>query len=123
MTDLATAPDVVPEERGNLDVRTPAIAHTIEQIVLDVATVVRRASRTGLGSGYPKASVTVHGSWASAEVDVAVTWPARVSEVAEQVRGLVVDRVEPLTGVQIRTADVTVHLVTPDPGERARRVR
>lgn len=121
MSDLATTP-VDPAERGTLDVRAPAIVHTIEQMVLEVESVVRRSSRAGLGSGYPKASVTLHGSWASAEVEVTAAWPTRVDRVAEQVRGLVIDRVEPLTGVQIRTADVTVTLVTPDPGERRGRV-
>ncbi|MCY7402928.1 MAG: DUF6286 domain-containing protein [Nocardioides sp.] len=47
-----------------------------------------------------------------------MAWPSRVEEVAEQVHSLVIDQVEPLTGVQIRTADVTVKLVTRSRGHR-----
>lgn len=110
-------------ERGTLEVRTPVIEHTIERMVLDVATVVRRrGSRTGLGSGYPRASVRIDGTWASAQVDVAAVWPTRVADVAAEVRTLVIDAVEPLVGVQLRRADVTVHVVPPSADELPRRV-
>lgn len=119
MTEVAAgpvSPTAPPVGRGTLDVRVPVIAHTIERIVLDVDTVVRRSSR--LGSSYPKASVQLHGAWASAEVEVAVVWPSVVTDVAQQVRDRVIDQVQPLVGVQIRTADVTVHVVPAEAGDR-----
>lgn len=109
-----------PANRGTLDVRVPVIAHTIERMVLEIDTVVRRSAR--LGSGYPRASVRVNGAWASAEVEVAAVWPTRVADVAAAVRTLVIDRVEPLVGVQVRRADVTVHVVAPSADELPDRV-
>ncbi|MCY7402927.1 MAG: hypothetical protein LH477_18605 [Nocardioides sp.] len=87
MSDLATTPVDSPAspapstgttnatEPGPLDVRAPAIVRTVEQLMLQVESVVRRGSRTGLGSRYPKASISLTGSWARAESRW--PWPGR----------------------------------------------
>lgn len=120
MTEVLAAP----AQRGTLDVRVQAIEHTIEHLVLDVATVVRRRGpRAALGGAYPRASVSIEGGWASADVEVTALWPTKVADVAAEVRRLVIDAVEPMVGVQVRRADVTVHVVAPRDDELPPRVR
>jgi uncharacterized alkaline shock family protein YloU len=104
-----TAVAVVPEGRGQLSVRAHALQHIVESVALEVPRVRRTSgSLAGVRNGTPHASVHVRGTTARVSLDVAVAWPAPVSEVAAQVRDTVLDRASELSGVRITAVDVTV---------------
>jgi uncharacterized alkaline shock family protein YloU len=58
----------------------------------------------------PKTTVEVDGSKAFVNLEISVRWPASVSEVTQQVRRHVEDRVQELTGLQVDE----VHIVVSD---------
>lgn len=120
VADATLAP---PEERGTLDVRTAVVEHTVRRLVLDLDESVQRRRVVSLPPGvvYPRVSVSIHGTWARVQVDVAATWPVAVSDLAERVRAHVLERTTPLTGVDVRSADVTVHVVRHDSTDNERR--
>ncbi|WP_157559739.1 Asp23/Gls24 family envelope stress response protein [Nocardioides sp. Soil777] len=105
-----------PAERGTLDVRTKAIQHIVERAVLDTPGTVAHQGALGklIGTGSPRASITMEGRRARVEVDVAAVWPSPVTRIATDVRDRVLHEAVRQSGVFIRTVDVTVHLVTPD---------
>ncbi len=105
-----------PAERGTLDVRTKAIQHIVERAVLDTPGTVAHQGALGklIGTGSPRASITMEGRRARVEVDVAAVWPAPVTRIATDVRDRVLREAARQSGVFIRTVDVTVHAVTPD---------
>jgi uncharacterized alkaline shock family protein YloU len=104
-----TAPAPPAEARGQLSVRAQALQHVVESVALEVPRVRRTSgSLAGVRSGTPHASVHVRGTTARVDLDVAVAWPAPVSEVAAQVRAAVLDRASELSGVRITSVDVTV---------------
>ncbi len=97
------------EERGQLSVRAQALQHIVETVALEVPRVRRTSgSLGGVLSGTPRASVHVRGTTARVSLDVAVAWPAPVSDVAAQVRARVLDRASELSGVRITAVDVKV---------------
>ncbi|GAA2012684.1 MULTISPECIES: Asp23/Gls24 family envelope stress response protein [Nocardioides] len=128
MAEPALAP---PEDRGRLDVRTRALQHVVERAALEAPGTVSRRPAMGsalgssvgsalgrlTGSGSPQATVTVHGARARVEVDVAAVWPCAVSDIAEGVRATVQRETARISGIDITTVDVTVHLVDPEPAD------
>jgi uncharacterized alkaline shock family protein YloU len=136
-TALATEPDpstVPAAERGTLDVRTKALEHLVEAAALQVRGIVKpQRSLTGIGTlgslgslvggGAPSASVSLDGRGARVEVDVAAAWPCRASVLAADVRLRVLEEVTRLSGIPIRTVDVTIHLVDPEDVDHTERRR
>lgn len=125
MADATTAPVDLPEasERGTLDVRLKAIERVAELAALEVAGTVRHRGTLDKvsGGGYPKVEVRVHGRSARLKVQVACSWPAPVSHLAERVRVAVLDQTGDLTGVHVASVDVTVHPINHT--DDTRRVR
>jgi len=107
---------VAPEERGTLDVRTRAIQHLVERVALDTPGTVAHRTTLGrlVGSGSPRARVTMDGRRARVDVDVAAIWPCRAADIATTVRERVLDEAARLSGVLIRAVDVTVHVIAPE---------
>lgn len=118
-----------PEERGDLDIRTRALTHLVEQLAREVPGVLSDAggllARSPLPGGgrstSPSAEVLVQGHGARVRVDVACRWPARVSDLAAAVRERVLSEGAALGGVPITVVDVTVRpRFTEDEGSRVR---
>lgn len=129
VAETSTVPTVEvrgrPEERGVLDVRTKALQHIVERAALEAQHTVVHSSLLGRlrGADWPSASVTMHGRSARVEVDVACVWPAPVAQIAAEVRDTVLREATRISGVHIRSVDVTVHAITPDSsGAPTRRV-
>ncbi|TQL67907.1 putative alkaline shock family protein YloU [Nocardioides albertanoniae] len=112
------------EGRGTLDVRNKALQHIIERVVLQVPGTVTRHSALGriTGMALPKADITTEGRSAVVKVDVAMAWPGNISQVATAARDTVRQEAFRLSGIQIRSVDVTVHAVDPATAEDTRRV-
>ncbi|MFD4327540.1 Asp23/Gls24 family envelope stress response protein [Nocardioides sp. NPDC058538] len=107
-------PDLV-EDRGTLDVRNKALQRIVEHIVLRVPGTVTHRSTLGriTGMALPKAEITTEGRAARVKVDIAMAWPGNISQVATTVRDTVRQEAFRLSGIQIRSVDVTVHAVDP----------
>lgn len=107
-------PDLV-EDRGTLDVRSKAIQRIVEHVVLQVPGTVTHRSTLGriTGVALPKADITAEGRAVRVKVDVAMAWPGNISRVATAVRDSVRQEAFRLSGIQIRSVDVTVHAVDP----------
>lgn len=117
-------PDLV-EDRGTLDVRNKALQRIVEHIVRQVPGTVARRSALGriTGAALPKADITTEGRAARVKVEVAICWPGNISEVATTVRDTVLREAFRLSGIQIRSVDITVHAVDPaDSDDTGRRV-
>jgi uncharacterized alkaline shock family protein YloU len=110
VADVAAGVPQPAADRGTLEVRTKALQHVVERATLEVpGTVVQHRTLGGvLGSGTPRASVSVRGGRARIDVTVACRWPAPVARIAEDVRSRVSERAAALTGVQVLSVDVTV---------------
>lgn len=127
VTDLTKTPaaDAGIDERGSLDVRTKALQHVVERVVLDTPGTVAHRSVLGRlrGSYAPKAEITRHGRAARVSVDVACVWPCRVSEIAALVRDGVRREAARMTGVHLVSVDVTVHTLTESDLDQSERRR
>lgn len=128
MTDNPAAASAPTEaaERGTLDVRIKALQHIVERIALGVHGSVAHETVLGRlrGNGTPNATVTMEGRSARVHIDVAVTWPCRVAEIAQDVRDTVLREATRLSGVDVRTVDVTVQTLTrEDANQPERRVQ
>ncbi len=121
--DTAVDPGV--DERGTLDIRTKAIQHVVERVVLDTpGTVAHRTTLGRLRGAYtPKAEITRQGRGARVALDVACLWPCRVSEVAAAVRDGVRLEASRMTGVHLVSVDVTVHTLTESDLDQSERRR
>lgn len=101
------------DDRGSLDVRVRAVQHIIEAIALDVPGSI--AHSTALDkvrrAGAPSARVALQRGSARVHVDVAAVWPAALSDIATQVRDAVLSEAPRLSGVHIRSCDVTIRTV------------
>lgn len=112
--DGAQALDLV-EDRGTLDVRNRALQRIVEHIVLQVPGTVTHRSTLGriTGMALPKADITTESRAARVKVEIAMAWPGNISQVATAVRDTVRQEAFRLSGIQIRSVDVTVHAVDP----------
>ncbi|MEO9323187.1 Asp23/Gls24 family envelope stress response protein [Nocardioides sp. C4-1] len=119
-----TLATTAPETRGTLEVRVRAVEKIVERVVLDVpGTVAHRSTlRRLVGSGSPRASAETHAGRTHLDVHVTCRWPCAVADVAAQVRDRVRTETSRMAGVEVRTVDVTVGLVSPadleQPGRR-----
>ena len=114
-------------ERGSLELAPRVVTRIAELSALQVAHVVR--SSEGLerlvGRALPRASASLDRDRVRLEVDVAVQCPCPVEEVAAQVRRHVGAETARLTGLLVRSTEVTVHAITPGstPQSSPRRVQ
>ncbi|MFE6509195.1 Asp23/Gls24 family envelope stress response protein [Nocardioides sp. NPDC057764] len=117
------APDPA-EDRGTLDVRNKALQRIIEHAALKVPGTVAHRSALGrvTGSAFPKADITAEGRAVRVKLDVAMAWPGSVSRIATAARDAVRQEAFRLSGIEIRSVDVTVHAVDPSTEDTGRRV-
>lgn len=113
------------DERGTLDIRTKAIQHVVERVVLDTpGTVAHRTTLGRLRGAYtPKAEITRQGNGARVQVDVACVWPCRVSAIAAAVRDGVRRETARMTGVALLSVDVTIHTLSESDLDQSERRR
>lgn len=107
------------EDRGTLDVRNKALQRIIEHVALKVpGTVVHRSALGRVtGSAFPKADITAEGRAVRVKLDVAMAWPGNVSRIATAARDAVRHEAFRLSGIEVRSVDVTVHAVDPSAAE------
>ncbi len=114
-----------PDERGTLDVRSKALTHIVETCALRAPGTVARHRALGrlVGGDLPRATVSMTGGSARVDVEVAALWPCRAAEIATGVRDSVLADAERLSGVLVRSVDVTLHVVDATSDDERRRVQ
>lgn len=113
------------EDRGTLDVRHKALQRIVEHVALRLPGTVAQSSTLGriTGMTLPKADIMAEGRDVRVKLDVAMLWPGNVSHIATAARDAVRQEAFRLSGIQIRSVDVTVHAVDPtDSDDTGRRV-
>jgi uncharacterized alkaline shock family protein YloU len=103
------------DERGILDVRVRAIQHIAEKSALNVKGSVAHNSLLDKisGGGTPSAHVTMVGHSARIRLTIATVWPSPVAKIGRQVQDAVRRDTARLAGVDIRTVDVHIRVLTP----------
>lgn len=122
-----TAPDgsparvVEPADRGELDVRSRAVERIVVMAATEVDGVagpVTRVLGQTLGKadldGHVKADVELSGQLATVTVRLSVLWPRPITDVVEQVRQSVRERLDALVGLQVTHVDVEVTSLPTD---------
>lgn len=116
-------------DRGTLRVDDRVITRIASTVATSVAGVVPRESMLTkvTGRGFPRISAHVDGGHIRIDADLAVTWPASVVAVAEQVRADIASKVGEYTGMTVDRVDVTIKSLVPassdGPDELTGRVR
>lgn len=124
MTDLPE-----PAQRGTLTVAPRVVERIASYAAREVPGVQTLTESTlGLSVGplsdrYPKAAAQLAGDRARVTVDIAVTWPAAVADVAAAVRDHVREQLDRLAGTQADRVDVVVAKLAPPPPTQERRVQ
>jgi uncharacterized alkaline shock family protein YloU len=117
-----------PSDRGSLELTPRVVTRIAEQTALQVRHVVRRSEGLNrlVGRSMPRVSASIDRDRVRLQLDIAVHWPCPLEEVAVEVRDHVAAETARLTGLSVRSADVTLHAVADDPdaaAESTRRVR
>jgi len=111
-------------ERGTTAIQPRAVERIAAEAAREVDhTAGNRRSVLGLSVGssdVPKASAKVDGPLATVDVSMAVHYPGRVREVADEVRRHVMSRVGELTGLDVPQVDVDVTALVADVPSRVR---
>ena len=113
-----TAPG--PAARGHLDVRLAAVVRIVEHIVATTPGTRPRTSALGSTLGrvahrtLPRVEVRVSGRTVRIRAEVGCPWPVPVDELGARVRAAVIAETERLTGLEVRSADVVVHVLSAD---------
>lgn len=113
MADLAD-----PGHRGRLVIADRVVEKVASIAAAEVEGVVASGSGLGglFGHRYPRADATVAGERARVHVEVAVSWPMPLAQVAAAVRQQVGRRLDELVGLAVDAVDVTAAtLVTASP--------
>lgn len=105
-----------PSDRGTLELTPRVVTRIAEQTALQVRHVVRRSEGLNrlVGRSLPRVSASIDRDRVRLELDVAVHWPCPLEEVAVEVRDHVAAETARLTGLNVRSADVTLHAVADD---------
>lgn len=105
-----------PGQRGGLEVAPRVVTRIAELAALQVDHVVKRSEGLErlVGRRLPRAVASIDKDRVRLSLDVAVLWPCPVEAVAAEVRRHVTDETARLTGLMVRSADITVHAVTPE---------
>ncbi|NYI78401.1 Asp23/Gls24 family envelope stress response protein [Nocardioides panzhihuensis] len=103
------------EDRGTLEVRNKALQRIVELAALRLPGTVAQSSKLGriTGMALPKADITAEGRAVRVKLDVAMIWPGNVTRIATAARDTVREEAFRLSGIEVRSVDVTVHAVDP----------
>lgn len=107
------------DDSGRLDVADQVVekvaSHAVS-LVPGAAAAPRRVLGLQFGQARPEGSASVsaevHDGIASVQVSIAVSWPASVQAVADEVRRRIREQVTSLTGVSVDHVDVEVVSMT-----------
>ena len=123
MADSADLAD--PGQRGRLVVADRVVEKVASIAAAEVEGVVSSGSGLGglLGHRYPRADATVAGARARVHVEVAVSWPMPLAQVAGAVRQRVGRRLDELVGLAVDAVDVTAATLVTAPPHPPRSVR
>lgn len=114
----------LPALPGELTIADRVGSKIAERAALGVDDVVPYASATGklpahgavrsvLGGAYPLAQIDMAASAPRLSVQVALTWPSRITDVCQRLRTHLADELERLTGVRPAAVDVSVAKLVP----------
>ncbi|MGL5930363.1 MAG: Asp23/Gls24 family envelope stress response protein [Dermatophilaceae bacterium] len=122
MADTALA---APAERGRTVIEHRVVERIAARSCLDVAGVVRAGSDLDrlVGRRLPGVSATVAGHRARVALEVAVTWPTPLADVAARVRDHVSATVTGLAGLEVDAVDVEIARMAAAGSGDGRRVR
>lgn len=127
MTTTVDRPaSAAPQSRGRLTIARVVVEKIASQAAAEVSAAGGRSGGVlGLGGrvdldARPSVAVDLAGRTASVVVRVGVDYPRPLRTVAETVRRTVIDRVESLTGIDVRRVDVVIAWLV-DPSNRGRR--
>lgn len=114
LADLpGTGADRPPEARGGLRLADAAVAHVLEGAAL--------ACEGTAASRRPRARATVRHGRIWAHLDVGVVWPGPISDVSRALTARVRAETARITGYDLASLDVVIHLVDA-PQQATRRV-
>lgn len=112
--------------RGRLELAPRVVTRLAEAEAARVPGVVRHAHAMEklVGRTLPRVSATVDRDLVRLEVEVALEWPCEVDRVAAEVRRRVMTETSRLTGLEVRSAHVSVEIVhDADADDDERRVQ
>jgi uncharacterized alkaline shock family protein YloU len=104
------------EERGQLDIADVVVRKVAEyaaDLTPGTARTTRRVAGVGVGERGASARVTVAGGQVDLRLDVALHYPADLRDTVRAVRERVDSEMERVTGLRLRSVDVTVSALLP----------
>jgi len=103
-------------DRGGLSLAPRVVTKIAELTALQVRDVVRHSDGLErlVGRRLPRATAFIDRDRVRIDLDIAVLWPCPVEELAAEVRHRVATETARLTGLQVRSTDITLHAVTHD---------
>lgn len=112
---------VIVGERGDVSLHSRAIERILAQTSMQIPQTVRHSgSVIDRGDKYPSVNIDLRGQSVWVQLDVAVTWPAPLEQVAAEVRDRVLAEGTRLSGLSVERVDVTVHVVESTKNPRRR---
>lgn len=120
---------VEPRHRGSLTLTERVIEKIAAQAAAEVAAASGRSGVLRRGSDRdahvrPKVGVDLSATSTDVDVAVGIAYPGSIRRAAQEIREHVTERVETLTGVDVRRVDIDVTFLTtgaPDRHQRALR--
>lgn len=114
-----------PGERGRLSIADRVVEHIAELAARQVDGVATTGSslERAVGRQYPRAEAHVAGHRVRVVLQIAVTWPAALPQVAAAVRDSVAERVATLVGMHVDAVDVSAAKVVHAQPRQTRRVQ
>ncbi len=100
-----------PAERGRLEISDTVVRKIVEHATDQVPGTVRSARRVagvGLGESGSSAKVAVGDELMDVRLELALRYPAPIGDVVARVRERVGEEITRITGLRVRTFDVTV---------------
>jgi uncharacterized alkaline shock family protein YloU len=125
----SAAQAVEPRRRGTLVLAERVLEKIAAQAATEVvATSGRSGGFLGLGSesdghARPKVDVTLSAASADLALAVGIAYPGSIRRATQEVRDHVTERVETLTGVDVRRVDVDVTYLSVQDGTRPKVLR
>ncbi|MFT4087453.1 MAG: Asp23/Gls24 family envelope stress response protein [Gordonia sp. (in: high G+C Gram-positive bacteria)] len=126
--DLDEDPALLDDPPGSLVIADRVGAAIAERAALDLAAVVESSSAVGslvkgagalksmVGGVYPSAQIDMSDRSPRLSIQVALSWPCPVTAVCQELRTVLADELERLTGVRPVRVDVDVARLVPRSG-------
>lgn len=109
------------EDRGSLEVH-PSVVRKVAERAADLTPgtvpVPGRLARLGAGRHGASARIDGAGGEVGVTLDVALRYPAPIRELSDAVRRAVTEEIQRITGYRVRSVQLTVSALLPDPRPR-----